>query len=136
MTKKRRKKTSVKTKVVYRTRTIDESPKYRKEIEELEEKKLKVRTAVAEQKKKKGVVGKLLVGLRGVSAQSQINRQIASRRMALDQPRQLGNIKKTIELEKAKQELADIRKRGRVDFGSFCLSGGTKKKELKLEDLY
>jgi len=66
MSKKRRKKASVKTKVVYRT--ANESPKYRKELEELEEKKLKVREAVAEQKKKKGVVGKLLVGLRGFSA--------------------------------------------------------------------
>lgn len=113
---KRKTRKKVIKKVVYKIKqpvpTLNSS-KIKSEIQELEE------------KRKKSVEGK--TGLKKFFAGALYTREINERKRLINQGAQLQKIRQQTELEKAKNELVEVRKK-RVEFNK--ISG------IKLEDLY
>jgi len=138
MTKKKskRKTSKVKTKIVYREKkpTINTSV-LKSDISKLEERKKQIARKVKSEKKGKKGLGKIWTGIRGGLAQASINAKIKERQTAIRQPIQLQNIKQKIEVEKAKSELAELRKKREVSFEDLGgLSSG--KKQVNFKDLF
>ena len=130
MTKKR-KKSKVKTKVVYRTPKAVEPT--------FEKRKGELKAEITELESKKALAPK---GFKGFIQKAAINKAISERRQILRTERgselmkqKTGRLKSQIEFQKSKNELQELQKKSQVDFGGFGL-GLEQKKQLKLEDLY
>ena len=126
MAKKKQKKQKVRT-IIKRVeaKVVDQTPKLKKEIEEL-------------QIKKKSSPK----GFKGFIQKAQINKAINTKRQyiqAKEGARNLGeatkNIQARIEFEKKRGELQELREKNQVNFGGFGFGSGPKK-ELKFEDLF
>jgi len=81
----------------------------RHEISELQEKRAGIDKKAEEMKKGKGFFGKLGVGIAAGIAKAKYNQQINQRSGFVNQGRQIQQVKRQTELEKAKAELAKAR---------------------------
>lgn len=124
----KKKKVKTRTKVVYveKKPSID-TGKLKQEIQELKQEKERIA--------KKTKEGGAWTKFRGVLAQGAINKQIGERARYIRGERQLPQIKQEIELEKAKTELAELRKKRQVDFDSLGFGFGSSK-PIKQEDIF
>ena len=135
MAKKRKKsKTKVNTKVIYRTKklpsitpTKEDSSRLKKEISELEESKKQAGT-----------------GIRGVFRRMAIQKKISDKSGYFKARDKLATTKKTTELikvqtemEEAKNKLKEVRSKRQVNFGDFGKQSNPQQiKELKFEDMF
>ena len=116
---------------MYSKPILDTSKRYKNEIKELEEKKKMIAEKVKKKSSNQKGIKKIFTKFGGAVAVGSINKEIRSRNMVLNQPRRLENLKKQIEIEKAQEELKQLRKK-RIDI--FGNPKGAK--EIGLEDLY
>lgn len=107
-------------------KTIDQTPKLRKEIKALQEKK-----ALAPK------------GFKGFLQKAQINKAIYDKSQYIRAKEGSRNLKEAtiklgnqIEFEKKKNELQELRKKNQVNFNSFGFVAKPQRKELKFEDLF
>lgn len=137
MTKKKSKLRKTKTKIVYRYKKPieDTSKKYKEEIKELEEKKSQLKQKVEQAKENKGRFGRLLIGIKGGLVAGNINKEISMKKRLAIQPEQIQGIKRQIELEKAREELAKIRKRRSQSISFESLGGNEKTRSINFKDL-
>lgn len=120
----KRKKNKVKTKKIYvKQKEEDHSKKVEEEIKELEERKKNLGPGWRNK-------------LRGFA----INKEINNRRAYLNQGSTLRNVKRAtevaksqVELEKAKVELNELKKKRQVNFGGLEMGS---KKNITFDDLY
>jgi len=130
-----KKKTKSKRRRVFKKQapTFDSS-KTRKEIEVLQAKKKEVQAEVEKSKEGKKGFAKFAAGLSGIGRQAGLNKSISDKRKILGThagleriKTQTAVVKQQVELQKARGQLASLRKKNQVDFNS----GG-----IKYEDLF
>ncbi|MDD2658020.1 MAG: hypothetical protein PHD04_05270 [Candidatus Pacebacteria bacterium] len=119
------KRKKAKVKVIYRTPRLpreDNEKKIKEEIKELAEKKAQLGSGWRNK-------------LRGFALNKQINEKsqfLRNKQALLNIESNTAALKKRIELEKARNELNDLRKKREVNFGGF---GGASSKSIELKDL-
>lgn len=134
MTKHR--KTKVRTKVIYRQKP--ESTNYesqaKKDIEELEAKRLKNIQETEKMKEGKKGFDKFLIGVKQGMGRASINQQISAKRNYLQGTQQVRNLKTQAEAAKIRTELAELHKKNTITFNDLQGMGSSSK--VKFEDLY
>ena len=136
------KKKKTKTKTVYRNIKPAEpsinTGKIREELKSLESRKEMISKEIAKDKEGKKGFSKFAVGLGGVFRKGAVNKQISERRRTLgvvagtERTReQIKLLKQRTELERAKQELSEVRSKNQVSFG-----GDSGIKPIRIEDIF
>jgi hypothetical protein len=128
----------VKTKIVYRHIKPSEpqfnSSKVKDEIKELESRKLQIRADKLKSQEGKKGIGKFFAGFGGMAKAAAVNREINERRQTLravtgyeKAGEQTKLIRRRTDLEKAKTEFNEARRKNQVNFGS---SGPIKQSDI------